>query len=69
MFVCLCNGLRERDVRRAVDGGAATVGEAFDSLACEPRCATCVPQIRTLIAAHREPALVGAGAAGAGSER
>ena len=49
MIVCICNSLRERQICAKRDQGASTVRELFASLDCEPRCATCVPEIKDLL--------------------
>ncbi len=50
MIVCICNNLKERQICAQRDRGACTVRELFASLDCEPRCATCVPEISDLLA-------------------
>ena len=51
MIVCICNALGERQICAERDRGACTVRELFSSLDCEPRCATCVPEIQELLTA------------------
>lgn len=55
MIVCLCNALREREIRSGVARGVATVDEVFSSFGCEARCRTCVPDIAEMIARERNP--------------
>jgi len=50
VIVCICNSLRERQICAQRDRGACTVRELFASLDCEPRCASCVPEIEDLLA-------------------
>jgi bacterioferritin-associated ferredoxin len=50
VFVCICNGLRERQVCAQREKGVRDAGEVFAALDCEPRCATCVPEITALLA-------------------
>ena len=49
MYVCLCNGLTDRQVRSvsAVVGGAA--GRVHRALGVEARCCKCIPFIREII--------------------
>jgi len=54
MYVCNCNGLRERQVRAAIDGGASRPAEVFKAHGCAPRCAKCVCEMREMIQASRE---------------
>jgi bacterioferritin-associated ferredoxin len=49
VIVCICNSLPERQICASRDAGACTVRELFASLNCEPRCATCVPEIEELL--------------------
>ncbi len=49
MYVCLCNGLTDRDIRRAGDQGHCTVASAYGSLGAEVCCGRCVPMARDLI--------------------
>ncbi len=50
MVVCVCNALRERDVRVAARSGCRDPLSAYASLGCRPRCGQCVPFARELIA-------------------
>jgi bacterioferritin-associated ferredoxin len=56
MVVCVCNALRERDVRQAARSGCRDPLSAYASLGCRPRCGQCVPFARELIAAETIPA-------------
>src|ERR1700733_12520785 len=49
LIVCICNELRDRQICAQRDRGACTVRELFASLDCEPRCASCVPEIEDLL--------------------
>lgn len=49
MYVCICNGIREKDVKKAVNSGATTVGRVFKSQGCKAECAQCVNCIRNVI--------------------
>lgn len=49
MYVCMCNGLTDRDIRRASDQGHCTVASAYCSLGAEVNCGRCVPMARELI--------------------
>ena len=49
MYVCLCNGLTDSDIRRASDQGHRTVASAYCSLGAEVCCGRCVPMARELI--------------------
>ncbi len=49
MYVCNCNGIRERQVRAAIDAGAARPSEVFRHCDAKPQCARCVCEIREMI--------------------
>lgn len=49
VYVCICNALTDRDIRRATRAGATTVKEAFAALESAPQCAKCFAQARRLI--------------------
>jgi bacterioferritin-associated ferredoxin len=56
MIVCVCNALREREVREAARSGCRDPLSAYATLGCRPRCGQCVPFARDLIAAEHEAA-------------
>ena len=53
MIVCVCNAIREGDVRSAARSGAASPCAAYASLGRRARCGQCVPFAREIIAAER----------------
>ena len=52
MYVCLCNAFTDRDVNRAIDAGAHTVGQVYKRLDCVPQCGKCKDTIREMISAR-----------------
>lgn len=50
MYICLCNGLTDRDIRRAAAAGDGSVAQLYRSLGCAPRCGKCVPTVREMVA-------------------
>lgn len=52
MVVCVCNAIRERDVRSAARNGARTPGGAYRSLGCKFQCGQCIPFAREIIKAE-----------------
>lgn len=51
MFVCLCNGLRERDCRlAAAHPETRCAGCVYRRLGCRVRCGACVPAMRDIVA-------------------
>jgi len=49
MYVCICNGLRDKQVRNAIKNGADTAGRIFKAHGCKPECAQCVGCMRNVI--------------------
>jgi bacterioferritin-associated ferredoxin len=42
MVVCICNAIREKDIRAAVHKGAQTPSSAYAKMGCKARCGQCV---------------------------
>ncbi|RYD48137.1 MAG: (2Fe-2S)-binding protein [Sphingomonadales bacterium] len=53
MIVCVCNAIREKDVREAARCGAASPCAAYATLGRRARCGQCVPFARQIIASER----------------
>lgn len=53
MYVCICNGLTDKDFTRAAEAGVRTVGEAFGFLGERPQCGKCLSCAREVLAAAR----------------
>jgi bacterioferritin-associated ferredoxin len=49
MFICLCNGFTDGNVRKVARGGGCSVAEVYRALGCKPQCGKCVPYVRNLI--------------------
>lgn len=49
MYVCVCNGIKDHQVRDAIKQGAETVGRVFKAHGCKADCAQCVNCIRDVI--------------------
>ena len=49
MYVCICNGYREREVREAALRGARSVDEAYALLGSAPCCGSCIPCAESII--------------------
>ena len=54
VYVCNCNGIREREVRAAIEAGATKPADVFKRQQCRPQCARCVCDIREMIACAHE---------------
>ena len=49
MYVCLCNGLTDRDIRRVAGPANGKVAQVYRALGCAPRCGQCVPVVREML--------------------
>ena len=60
MFICVCNGLRDRDVVSAArDCRSRCPRTAYAALGCEPKCGQCLAEAEALIKAD-QPELIAA---------
>jgi bacterioferritin-associated ferredoxin len=49
MYICLCHGFTDRQVRSAVTEGAGSTAAVFRRLDAKPRCGKCVPMVREMV--------------------
>ena len=49
MYVCNCNGIRERQVRAAIEAGAKRPADIFKACGTRPQCARCVCDMREIL--------------------
>lgn len=56
MWVCLCHGIRCRDVKDAAGNGASRAGDVFRKFEVKVRCGKCVPTISNLLSEQSPPA-------------
>jgi bacterioferritin-associated ferredoxin len=63
MYVCICHGITDRQIRRAVDEGARSLTEVQMELPVGGCCGRCVDTAREIIRDHQcpSPALARAG--------
>ena len=54
VYVCNCNGIRERQVRAAIEAGATRPRDVFARNQCTAQCAKCVCEMREMIDQSRE---------------
>ena len=54
MYVCNCNGIRERDAHKAIEHGASRPADIFRHCQSRPQCAKCVCDMRRMIERSRE---------------
>ena len=61
MYICLCHGFTDRDVRGAIAGGCRSVAAVYRHLADRPQCGKCVPDVRGMLNEHRQRTNLGGG--------
>lgn len=49
MYVCNCNGIRERVVHEAIADGARVPAEIFQRQGCRAQCGRCVSDMQDMI--------------------
>ena len=49
MYVCICNGIKESELRHLAQGGAETAEQAYTALGIQPDCAKCVGFAQSII--------------------
>jgi len=49
MYVCICNGITETQVVRAIGNGARRTAGVYRRLGCAPQCGKCVPDVLSLL--------------------
>jgi len=54
VYVCNCNGIRERDARAAIAAGAVKPAEIFRHCQAKPQCAKCVCDMRRMVQDSQE---------------
>lgn len=56
MIVCVCNDLREREVRSKAREVAGSVGRVYAELGATPQCCQCIPYAVDMIREERQRA-------------
>ena len=51
MYICICNGITDKDIKAAADNGVATVAGVYRACDCAPQCGKCAPYIKEIIGA------------------
>ncbi|MGE0258023.1 MAG: bacterioferritin-associated ferredoxin [Alphaproteobacteria bacterium] len=52
MYVCLCNGLSDRDLLPHARSGGHSVSMVYQACGCRPQCGKCVPFVRQMLREH-----------------
>ncbi|TVZ38183.1 bacterioferritin-associated ferredoxin [Alteromonadaceae bacterium 2753L.S.0a.02] len=54
MYVCLCKGVTDAEIREAIDGGAESMRQVRDQLGVATQCGKCACLAREIITEHLE---------------
>ena len=55
MYVCICNALRDREVKAAAEQPeTGTVADVFRACGARPQCGKCLPMVADMIEASRD---------------
>lgn len=54
VYICNCNGIREREVRAAIAAGAGRPAQIFKACGSRPQCARCVCDMRQILDEERQ---------------
>lgn len=49
MYVCLCNGVTERQIREVAEAGCRTLAELTMRTGCGATCGSCLPMAQGLL--------------------
>ncbi len=49
MYVCLCNGTRDHDLRKVAQSGIRCARRAYASLGARPRCGRCLDTAQQIV--------------------
>ena len=53
MYVCVCHGITDREIRRAAEGGCRDVHELTMRSGCGSSCGSCLPLAAEILAETR----------------
>ncbi len=49
MYVCICNAIRETEVRELVRAGIRTAEQAYETFGCQPLCTHCADYMQEVL--------------------
>ncbi len=49
MYICLCNAISDKNIKKAVDNGAKTVACVYKANDCKMQCGKCACQIKDIL--------------------
>lgn len=49
MYICICNGLTDRQARSKSNSSFCSVAEFYRAMGVKPRCGKCIPAVREIL--------------------
>lgn len=49
MYVCVCNAIKDSELRDIARRGVRSADYAYEALGCEPHCATCIEYVQAVL--------------------
>lgn len=49
MYVCICHGFTDKQVKTAVNQGARSTAKVYESFGVRPQCGKCVDCVRDMV--------------------
>ena len=59
MYICICNGVTEREIRRCIDQGARSLADLQRELGVAAGCGQCATSARCLLREARHAPVLG----------
>ncbi|MGD9811451.1 MAG: bacterioferritin-associated ferredoxin [Sphingobium sp.] len=53
MYICICNAIREADLRQAARASRGDAEKLYASLGCNPQCRQCLDEAEDIVADER----------------
>ncbi len=54
MYVCICHGLNDHQIKQAVCWGASRAAEVYKHFGVRPECGRCVSYVCEMLAYHKK---------------
>ena len=59
MYVCICNAITDKQIRRAAAGGVADLYELREHLGVASTCGSCADQAQSILSEASQPGFAG----------
>jgi bacterioferritin-associated ferredoxin len=58
MYICVCKGVTDRQVKQAIDNGACTRRQLYKCTGAGDVCGKCAPHLRQMLDENRQSSLI-----------